>query len=147
MFMKYREAEAKIKPQTLTDKQINWKNLQKIIVNENPCFQLFIAPTNSIKNQLFKIISTSTFEAFISFVIIANIVIMAVADDDAHASTQNILSTLNNVCNYIFYFELILKLVTFGKAYFLSVWNIFDFIVVSASSLDIILQFIGSSNS
>ena len=32
MFMNYHEAEAKIRPKTLTNKQINWKNLQKLIV-------------------------------------------------------------------------------------------------------------------
>lgn len=44
MFMNYHEAEAKIRPKILTDKQINWKNLQKVIVSEDPCFKLFLKP-------------------------------------------------------------------------------------------------------
>ena len=32
LFMNFHEAEAKIRPQTLSDKQTNWKNLQKIII-------------------------------------------------------------------------------------------------------------------
>lgn len=39
-----------------------------------------------------------------------------------------------------------LKLSAFGKAYFLSGWNIFDFFVVMASILDIILDQTGTSN-
>ena len=38
------------------------------------------------------------------------------------------------------------KLITFGKAYFLSVWNVFDFFVVSASILDIILHYLNVGN-
>lgn len=53
------------------------------------------------------------------------------------------LDTLNSIFSYIFIAELAVKLVTFGKAYFLSVWNIFDFFVVSASILDLILQYLG----
>jgi hypothetical protein len=32
LFMNFHKAEQKIRPKTLTDKQINWKNLQKIII-------------------------------------------------------------------------------------------------------------------
>jgi hypothetical protein len=35
--------------------------------------------------------------------------------------------------------EFTLKIFAFGKAYFLSGWNLFDFFVVMASILDIIL--------
>ena len=41
---------------------------------------------------------------------------------------------------------MILKLIAFSKAYFLSGWNIFDFFVVMASILDIILDLTGASN-
>ena len=128
----------------LNDKQINWKNLQKIIVSEDPCFQLYIAPTNKFLKIIFKIISNSYFEGFISLVIILNIFIMALSNDDLHKDTLNNLSLINSICSYIFIFELLLKLITFGRAYFLSFWNIFDFVVVSASILDIILHYAGT---
>lgn len=41
---------------------------------------------------------------------------------------------------------MVLKLFAFGKAYFLSGWNIFDFFVVIASILDIILGYAGIKN-
>ena len=49
LFMNFHEAEAKIRPETLNDKQINWKNLQKIIIEEDPCFQLYIKPEHPFK--------------------------------------------------------------------------------------------------
>jgi len=56
---------------------------------------------------------------------------------------NNTLTSLNSVCSFIFIAELGIKLVTFGRAYFLSVWNIFDLFVVSASVLDLILDYAG----
>ena len=53
---------------------------------------------------------------------------------------------LNSLCSYIFICELSLKLIVYQKAYFLSAWNIFDFAVVSASILDIVLQYSGLSS-
>lgn len=38
LFMNFHDAEKKMRPKTLNDKQINWKNLQKIIIEEDPCF-------------------------------------------------------------------------------------------------------------
>lgn len=43
--------------------------------------------------------------------------------------------------------EMVLKLFAFGKAYFYSGWNIFDFFVVMASILDIVLSHVGISGS
>lgn len=54
---------------------------------------------------------------------------------------------MNFAFSIIFFTEMILKLFAFGKAYFLSGWNIFDFFVVMASILDIILGYAGLKNS
>lgn len=71
---------------------------------------------------------------------------MTIANDDISDEMTNTLTTLNTVFSYIFIFELTLKIIAYGRAYFLSVWNIFDFFVVSASILDIILQYSGVSS-
>jgi hypothetical protein len=143
LFTNYHESESKIRPKTLSNKQINWKNLQKLIVSEDPCFQLYIAPENGLRRMLFNIVSTNVFEIAIACLIIFNIIVMSLANDDISSSQQALLDSLNSACSYIFIAELGLKLVTFGKAYFLSVWNLFDFFVVSASILDLILHYLG----
>ena len=61
MFMNYHEAEAKIRPKTLSHKQINWKNLQKLIVTEDPCLELYLPPVNKIRKYLFNLVSTKSF--------------------------------------------------------------------------------------
>jgi hypothetical protein len=50
---------------------------------------------------------------------------------------------MNFAFSIIFFTEMLLKLFAYGKAYFLSGWNIFDFFVVMASILDIILGYTG----
>jgi hypothetical protein len=82
LFSNYHEAEAKICPQPLNDKQINWKNLQKLIISEDPAFQLYIAPTDPLRKFLFNLVSTKTFEISIAVIIIFNIFVMALNNDD-----------------------------------------------------------------
>ena len=70
---------------------------------------------------------------------------MMVAQDDQASSVTSTLSTLNFWFSIIFITEMTLKIIAFSKAYFYSGWNIFDFFVVMASVLDIILDRTGSS--
>lgn len=79
-------------------------------------------------------------------IIVANILVMTVSNDDISEETTAILTTMNSVFSYIFIIELLMKLVVYGKSFFMSSWNTFDFFVVMASVLDIILNFSGASN-
>ncbi len=54
--------------------------------------------------------------------------------------SQEIASILNHINNYILYIfalEIVARIITFGRSYFKSGWNIFDFIVVSLSLLTV----------
>lgn len=146
MFMNYHEAESKIRPKTLSNKQINWQNLQKLIVSEDPCFELYLPPPTNPRKALFNLVSSRYFEIFVALIILANILVMTISNDDISAETSSTLTTLNTVFTYFFILELLLKIITYGRAYFLSGWNVFDFFVVSASVLDIILQQSGISS-
>ena len=48
------------------------------------------------------------------------------------------------VFTFIFLIECILKLIAYGKTYFKNSWNQFDFVVVSSSLFDILIQFLDS---
>jgi hypothetical protein len=69
---------------------------------------------------------------------------MLVATNDQTDQKTEILKQINFFFSIIFIMECVLKLLTFGKGYFLSGWNIFDFFVVMASLLDILLEQSGS---
>ena len=64
---------------------------------------------------------------------------MMLSTNDQTDYKKNILDQINFIFSVIFIMEFILKIFSFGKAYFLSGWNLFDFFVVMASILDIIL--------
>lgn len=87
------------------------------------------------------------FELGITICILVNISVMIATEDDESILKDTILSNINFVFSIIFICEMVLKLSAFGRAYFLSGWNIFDFFVVMASVLDIILAKTGTSNS
>jgi hypothetical protein len=72
---------------------------------------------------------------------------MIINEDDQSADKQTILNNMNFGFSIIFIMEMLLKLIAFNKAYFLSGWNIFDFFVVMASILDIILGYTGARTS
>lgn len=82
MFMNYHEAENKIRPKTLSNKQINWQNLQRLIVTEDPCFELYLAPSSQPRKFLFHIVSSKSFEIFVGLIIMVNILVMSLSDDD-----------------------------------------------------------------
>lgn len=70
---------------------------------------------------------------------------MMISQDDQSKTMTSVLSQINLGFSAIFMLEMVLKLIAFGKAYFYSGWNIFDFFVVLASILDIVLSYTGIS--
>ena len=58
---------------------------------------------------------------------------------------------IQNICNYIFTFifviELVVKIIAFGGSYFKNGQNRFDFFVVCASVIDILINLIGTKAS
>lgn len=68
---------------------------------------------------------------------------MVVGEDDQSASKAQVLSNINFALSIIFILEMLLKMAAFGRAYFLSGWHMFDFFVVMASILDLVLSNMG----
>ena len=66
---------------------------------------------------------------------------MMVQMDDAVKTLSTTLTYMNLGYSCIFIIEMLLKLFAYDRNYFLIGWNIFDFCVVMASILDIILTY------
>jgi hypothetical protein len=107
---------------------------------------LFLQPSNKFSQFFYKIVNLKAFEIFITLCIVGNIVIMMIATNDQTSDTSNTLDRLNFAFSIVFMIEAFFKLCTFGKAYFISGWNIFDFFVVMASVLDIVLSYAGAKS-
>lgn len=71
---------------------------------------------------------------------------MGVLYETASVGFLGILDQLNYVFLVAFVFEMICKLLAFGRSYFKDLWNKFDFFIVMTSILDLLLTAIGWNN-
>ena len=81
------------------------------------------------------------FDPVVIGIILMNIITMMCQMDDSNPSYVLTLRYLNLGFSCVFMVEMVLKLLAYDKNYFLLGWNIFDFSVVMASILDIILTY------
>ena len=83
---------------------------------------------------------SSFLDNFIMVIIILNMITMAIGFENSPPVYEEILVILNYIFTGIFIAECLLKLVGLGlPAYFHTFWNRFDFFVVVASILDIVI--------
>ena len=71
---------------------------------------------------------------------------MAVFYEGASENYLKLLELINYFFTFVFTLEAILKLGAFGLRYFYNSWNRFDFFVVIASLMDIILSLVENSS-
>ena len=117
-----------------------WWDYLSQILDANPDFAGFDVPSGKIRNFLYSIVNSKFFDQFIMTIIISNMLSMAISIEDSSQEYNNVLEMMNYVFTGIFICECILKLIAlYPKAYFYFGWNKFDFFVVSASFLDIIM--------
>ncbi|OAF68518.1 Sodium channel protein type 4 subunit alpha B [Intoshia linei] len=89
------------------------------------------------QNTLYNVVGDFIFEMVITFCIALNVLVMAMEYHDMNASFKYSLKIANIVFTSIFIIEAIFKLLALSKQYFSSKWNIFDFIIVLASIIDL----------
>lgn len=78
--------------------------------------------------------------------IVLNILTMALSYEGSSAEYNLVLGNINYFFTAVFILEFICKLIGLGrKAYWYSAWNKFDFFVVMASIIDILMDSLGQS--
>ncbi|XP_076443937.1 sodium channel protein 1 brain-like [Babylonia areolata] len=123
----------------LTDSQRNYYNTLKKLGNKKP--QKTIKRPRSKFLKFFYNISMSTkFEMAIVLLISFNMVVMAVEHYNQTQAVTDTLKMLNVIFTSVFVLEAIVKLLGLRWHYFRVPWNIFDFLIVLMSILDIILD-------
>lgn len=76
------EKEKQKKYRMVTNKQMKWILMQKLIVEAQPNNQKLLLPKNKIRLVLYRIVNSKIFESLIMLCIILNIVIMAMIYDE-----------------------------------------------------------------
>jgi len=150
IFKEFEDAQAEEKASLmLKENQIKWVDMMKMIVKANPDLETTNVPKQKWRQALHGIITGSSFkhnyfDYFVMICIIGNMFQMAVAYDDAPLSYTRVLQILNYCFTSVFAIECVLKLIAFGGSYFMNGWNVFDFLVVLASAVDILFDFLGA---
>lgn len=83
------------------------------------------------------------FEFVITTCILVNTVLMAMKHFSMSERYESTLDYFNYAFVIIFDIECLIKLIALGKYYFYSRWNLFDFLVVLASTIGLILLLFG----
>jgi len=95
--------------------------------------------------KVWKIVNSDWFGIVVMAAILLNMVQMACSYDGMPAYWSKVLDLTNYVFSGIFLVECALKLFVYRKSYFYTTWNKFDFFVVCASIMDVLLDFISGS--
>jgi hypothetical protein len=111
------------------------------IEDAQPDYITYIKPREgTFRYKLRNFVDSSYFDNFIMAIIFLNMISMAMNYDDCDYGYEYILKFANWIFTGIFVLECILKLTAYGlSGYFYYGWNKFDFFVVVASLLDIVI--------
>jgi hypothetical protein len=117
----------------------------RMIVKAKPDLETTNVPKKKCLMILHTIVTSTAFDIFIMACIVLNMVQMGLTFEGESTTYTNALQIINYFFTAIFIIEAIMKLTAFGISYFQSSWNVFDFIVVLGSLIDIILSNMNAS--
>ncbi|XP_032857870.2 voltage-dependent L-type calcium channel subunit alpha-1S isoform X2 [Tyto alba] len=104
-------------------------------------------PKNPYQYQIWYVITSSYFEYLMFFLILLNTICLGMQHYNQSAEMNHISDILNVAFTILFTLEMILKLMAFKvKGYFGDPWNVFDFLIVIGSIIDVILSEIDDSD-
>merc|ERR1712142_1279947 len=98
-------------------------------------------PTQRSQYRIWRVVTSGMFEYMIFAFIVANTIILGAQYWNMRDAYMYVLDGFNIGFTLVFLFECLLKLVAFRlKNYFLDAWNVFDFVIVVGSILDIVIS-------
>ncbi|NWH97566.1 CAC1S protein, partial [Tichodroma muraria] len=98
-------------------------------------------PKNHYQYQIWYMVTSSYFEYLMFFLILLNTICLGMQHYNQSAEMNHISDILNVAFTILFTLEMILKLMAFKvKGYFGDPWNVFDFLIVIGSIIDVILS-------
>ncbi|NXI54348.1 CAC1S protein, partial [Chloroceryle aenea] len=98
-------------------------------------------PKNPYQYHIWYVVTSSYFEYLMFFLILLNTICLGMQHYNQSAEMNHISDILNVAFTILFTLEMILKLMAFkAKGYFGDPWNVFDFLIVIGSIIDVILS-------
>ncbi|NXK66064.1 CAC1S protein, partial [Sylvietta virens] len=98
-------------------------------------------PKNPYQYQIWYVVTSSYFEYLMFFLILLNTICLGMQHYNQSPEMNHVSDILNVAFTILFTLEMILKLMAFkAKGYFGDPWNVFDFLIVIGSIIDVILS-------
>uniref|UniRef100_A0A8D2NG25 Voltage-dependent L-type calcium channel subunit alpha n=1 Tax=Zonotrichia albicollis TaxID=44394 RepID=A0A8D2NG25_ZONAL len=98
-------------------------------------------PKNPYQYQIWYVVTSSYFEYLMFFLIMLNTICLGMQHYNQSEEMNHVSDILNVAFTILFTLEMILKLMAFKvKGYFGDPWNVFDFLIVIGSIIDVILS-------
>ena len=142
MFRYFNEAYKRETKLAVTDKKApKYYDFLNQITSAESHYIIWVRPKKGTWRYYLREFCDSSFlDNFIMVIIILNMITMAIGFENSPPAYEELLTILNYIFTGIFIAECLLKLVGLGlPAYFHTFWNRFDFFVVVASILDIVI--------
>ena len=123
---------------SMTAEQQQWVATMQASAGKSPT-QAIKLPQHPIRRAVFRLINSAGFDGFITFIIVANIGVMAcdywgIENNEGHLHAYN---SAMDLFSLVYYVECILKLIGLAPdGYFGDGWNRFDFTLVCTSLVD-----------
>eukprot|EP00818_Percolomonas_sp_WS_P004549 CAMPEP_0117439440 /NCGR_PEP_ID=MMETSP0759-20121206/2566_1 /TAXON_ID=63605 /ORGANISM="Percolomonas cosmopolitus, Strain WS" /LENGTH=1994 /DNA_ID=CAMNT_0005231155 /DNA_START=388 /DNA_END=6369 /DNA_ORIENTATION=- len=125
----------------LSEQQKDWVATQRLFMKLKLVKRL-VPPKIFLRKLVFYLVTNTKFEYFITFLIVVNIVFMAIEHDGMTNTLSSVLSIANLVFTGIFVLEAVFKMIGLGLfQYFTDMWNLFDFLVVWLSIFGILANY------
>eukprot|EP00831_Metopus_contortus_P003777 TRINITY_DN1138_c0_g1_i1.p1 TRINITY_DN1138_c0_g1~~TRINITY_DN1138_c0_g1_i1.p1 ORF type:complete len:242 (-),score=32.22 TRINITY_DN1138_c0_g1_i1:77-802(-) len=146
-FTKVQKHETSFGDIMVTEDQLNWIEVQKMIIRAEPNYNArTVPPQYNWRKPFHTIVTHIVFEVFIAIIILLNMVQLAMLYNEASDEYLFALDIINYIFTGIFTIEIILKLIGFSCSFWYDTWNIFDFIIVVCSYVDIIFSNLAASS-
>jgi hypothetical protein len=136
-------------------KALDSKEQNKVVERERVIF--FLDPSSLVAKTVIRIADHQLFDNLIGLAILFSCIFLAIDSPDPAIQTsvfltQAQLDTGNIVCVAVFTFEFVIRSLSDGiiftkRAYFRSMWNVVDFIVLAISIVDILRSSSGAAGS
>ncbi|XP_073161778.1 sodium channel protein type 2 subunit alpha-like isoform X7 [Lepidochelys kempii] len=120
----------------MTEEQKKYYNAMKKLGSKKPQKPI-PRPVNKFQGMVFDFVTKQVFDISIMILICLNMVTMMIETDDQSDEMETILHRINLVFIVLFTGECVLKLISLRYYYFTIGWNIFDFVVVILSIVEL----------
>ncbi|XP_066580597.1 voltage-dependent L-type calcium channel subunit alpha-1C isoform X2 [Amia ocellicauda] len=105
-------------------------------------------PKNPYQYKVWYVVNSTYFEYLMFILILLNTICLAMQHHGQSVSFNKAMNVLNMLFTGLFTVEMILKLIAFKpRGYFSDPWNVFDFLIVIGSIIDVILSEINPADS